>query len=116
MKAIMYEFSRDENATFSRAALWTKALAGAALLQAAANFVHPGQMVVKVLGLLIVSGIVAALLKASSALDRVVTTEGNDIEHTMEAIEAWTFLFKVRLVLVVFLLALSLANAAFYIS
>jgi hypothetical protein len=112
----MYEFSQAENATFSRAALWTKALAGAALLQAVVNFLNPGQVWPKVLGLLIVSGIVAALLKASSALGCVVTTEGNDIQHTMEAIEAWTFLFTVRLVLVGFLFALSLANAVFQIS
>ena len=106
----MYEFNSEENAIFGRAALWTKALAVAALLQAAANLTKPGHVVAQVVGLVLVLVLVGVLFKASRALSRVVDTEGNDVAHTLEALESWTVLFTVRLTLVGFVLVSAIAS------
>ena len=107
----MYEFTPEQNATFQRAALWTKALAGATLLQSAVNFAEPGgHLMAKVVSFAIVVVVVSVLLKSSQALNSVVETEGDDIAHTMAAIDSWSHLFTVRIILVVLLLVSQLAS------
>jgi len=106
----MYEFNSEENAIFGRAAFWTKALAGTALLQAVVNFSKPGHVAAQVAGFVLVLVLVGVLFKASRALSRVVDTEGNDVAHTLEALESWTILFTVRLALIGFVMVSAVAS------
>ena len=50
------------------------------------------------------------MFKASRALSRVVDTEGNDVAHTLEALESWTILFTVRLALIGFVMVSAVAS------
>ena len=110
-----YEFSNRENEIIGKAGTWSLALAGASLVM---TFVHLGfafwgtdlagsslSLIVFDMGAGVVAAgcyLVAAILFSvvGGALKRVVSTQGNDLQHMLKALDTLHRIFVVRIALV----------------
>ena len=97
-----YEFSPGENETIGQAALWARVLGAVLIVDALARIRNISNGIVVVLLSIIVGLLVGmAFFAGGNALKRVVDTEGNDIQHTMEAMRQLTKAFRIRIAVVV---------------
>lgn len=112
-----YEFTPLENSVLGSTAGWTR---GAGIIQAIVG----GLMLLAAIFAVVKSNIVGgitnglaatvylvigfALLSAASSLGRVVSTQGDDIQHLMEAMKAYERAFKIQVLLVILAVVIGL--------
>jgi hypothetical protein len=103
-----YEFTSQENATIGGAASWTKAagiiqaiVGGLMMLGGVAALLRSGAAgIVNIATALIPLVVGISLVSAAGSLSRVVTTQGSDIAHMMEAMKAYERAFKIQVIIV----------------
>lgn len=110
-----YEFTPLENSVIGSTASWTNGagiiqavLGGLVVLAAIAAVVggNVGGALANGLAAAVYLTIGFALIGAASALKRVVSTQGNDIQHLMEALKAYERAFKIQVILVILALVI----------
>ena len=116
----VYEFSGDENERIDRvgssSSIWGLcAIVGGLLLAVLATvqfFLDNFRGAILVVPLLLVCALVGGLYRsAGSALTKVVTTEGNDVELLMQSLDRLARAFRIE-VIVIFVAALVFAGLA----
>jgi hypothetical protein len=90
-----YEFTETENKTIERCAAWSKALAVFNFFSAALQLIN-----FNIVGIAINIGIGLAFWKASKSLESVVETQGNDVQHLMDALKSLSSALLIRLILI----------------
>ena len=91
--AAAYEFSKTENSTIARAAKWAKALAIMFFITTAVQAVN-----LNILGIVVDLAIGISFWKGASFLDKVVTTEGDDVPNMLDALDQLQTAFMIRIV------------------
>ena len=88
-----YEFSARENQTIEKVALWTKVLAIVLFVEALLSLVQ-----VNILGALVNAGMGVLFLQSGQALSKVVTSQGSDLLHMMNALKNLSLVFLIRII------------------
>jgi hypothetical protein len=102
-----YEFTTDQNSTLASVAKWAKALSIIMFVQAGTAFLsgnHLGALIDIALGILLWGG--------ATSLGAVVTTQGNDVRHLMQALDKLSTLFAIRVGIGIFLIVIGMIAAA----
>jgi hypothetical protein len=105
--APQYEFTAPQNDTIAGVARWAKALAIIMFVQAGGAVLGGnllGAMIDLCLGILLWGG--------GTSLGAVVTTQGNDVRHLMQALEKLSTLFGIRVGIGIFLIVIGMIFAA----
>ena len=89
-----YEFSQHENKIISDLAFWSGGLGIVKLVHGALSLI-----VANVFGFLLHLAVGLLMLHANRSLRKVVTTEGNDIDHLLKSVEHLATVFQIRLIL-----------------
>lgn len=89
-----YEFSQRENKIVADLAFWSGGLGVVKLVHGALSLV-----VANVFGFLLHLAVGLLMLHANRSLSKVVTTEGNDIDHLLKSVEHLATVFQIRLIL-----------------
>lgn len=89
-----YEFNQHENKIISDLAFWSGGLGIVKLVHGALSLV-----VANVFGFLLHLAVGLLMLHANRSLRKVVTTEGNDIDHLLKSVEHLATVFQIRLIL-----------------
>ena len=102
-----YEFSGEQNTTLETVGRWAKALGILMFVQAGFAVFgsnHLGALVDIGLGLLLFGG--------GTSLGAVVTTQGNDVQHLMQALDKLSTLFAIRVGFGIFFIVVAMICAA----
>ena len=106
-----YEFSPNENQVFSTISMWTMAAGGVQVLIALGSFLSgswlSGLVTLCVAGLLVYAGM---------QFKTVVTTQGNDVQFTLDALDKVKTVLSVRIALTIFCLTLALIGAVIVVA
>ncbi len=99
MRGQNYEFSHRENSVVGRTALWATLLGVVLLVEAALKLLDIATNPLGTLVTIVVSGIIgASFVLGGTALKKVVSTEGDDIVHLLDALTQLTRAFTIRIV------------------
>jgi hypothetical protein len=90
-----YEFSEQENKTVERAAAWAKGLGLIMFIECGLQLIN-----LNVLGLLLHATLGYFFWRGGQALTEVVETEGNDVQHLLEALEKLGTALQIRIIVV----------------
>lgn len=89
-----YEFSPHENKIVADLAFWSGGLGVVKLVHGALSLV-----VANIFGFLLHLAVGLLMLYANRSLAKVVTTEGNDIDHLLKSVDHLATVFQIRLIL-----------------
>jgi hypothetical protein len=91
-----YEFTQEENETLDELAVWSGGLAIVKFIQGGLGIL--GQNPLGAMAEVIVG---VSLMSARKALRSAVTTEGNDIDHLLQAVDKLSTVFLVRWIIAI---------------
>ena len=89
-----YEFNQRENKIINDLAFWSGGLGIVKLVHGALSL-----FVANLFGFLLHLAVGLLMLQANRSLRKVVTTEGNDIDHLLKSVEQLATVFQIRLIL-----------------
>ena len=98
-----YEFTEAENKTLNAAATWAMILGVIEILEGAAQLFGKNS---SRLNLIVHVGMGIMLIVASQALKKVTTTQGQDIPHLMKALDNFSNVLLIRIILLCFALVI----------
>jgi hypothetical protein len=101
-----YEFSKSENATIGHLTTWLKALVG---VMGLTGLVHLAQG--NILSVPIDIALAVLLFGAAESFGKIVTTQGNDVGHLMQALDKFSNVLLIRSILAVLLFVLAIGGA-----
>lgn len=104
-----YEFSASENATLNSAATWTLILGCMLILEGLSKLAAKDPSILSLIINVVMGGL---LILASQSLKKVTTSEGQDVQHLMKALESFDQMLLIRVILLgLALVAVGIATA-----